>query len=63
MRRIRIRVHMPDELYRRLVAYARVRGMSVDDVVREAIWRLLKGSGFRGRVAGYPAQPVEDSGG
>lgn len=63
MRRVRVRVRMSDELYRRLLAYARVRGVSVDEVVREAIWRLLRGSGFRGRVAGYPAQPVEDGGG
>ncbi len=63
MRKVRVRVRLSDELYRRLVAYARARGVTVDEAVREAILRLVRGAGFRGRLAGYPAQPVEEGGG
>ena len=62
MARVRVKVRIPDELYQRLVRYARMRGISLDEAVREAISRLIVQSSFRRRLAGYPAQPVDDSG-
>ena len=53
MARVEVRVALPDELYRMLLAYARLRGLPPSAIVEEALVRLLGGKGSR---AGQGAQ-------